>query len=68
MLVIKSATTAAEVTAAYKAVGGDVRLGRVVCEGICRFADGHLPGDLGDSPEALRTGEGGEMQLLCWTA
>lgn len=63
MLFIKSATTAAEMRAGQKLLHGDV-FGRLVCEGICRFADGHLPGNLGDTPEALCTGEGGEMQVL----
>ena len=65
LMAIKCANTVAEVTAAYAVVGGDDRLGRLACEGICRFADGCLPGDLGDTPKALSTGGGGEKQLLC---
>ena len=69
LMAIKCANTVAEVTAAYAVVGGDDRLGRLACGRVSvGFADGCLPGDLGDTPKALSTGGGGEKSccVMAW--
>ena len=42
----------------FMCFGDDPQWRQLLSESLCAFADGRLPGNLGDSPEVLDTGEG----------
>lgn len=47
---------------------GDRRYGKLLIDSMSGFADGRLPGNLGDTPEAIYTGEGGKEHQLFFEA
>ena len=61
MMIVKSATKA-ELAETYKSICSPAFVG-LLGVSVIGFSDGSLPGDLGDTPKALDTGEGAER--LC---
>ena len=57
VMLAKSATTEAEVIVFYNSIC-ETDFVALLIESVHGFSDGWLPGNLGDTPEAMDTGEG----------
>ena len=61
MLAVKASKTPADKSPVYKFYHDFNDVKALLAESLARFAEGRLPGNLGDTPAAINTGEDGQL-------